>query len=85
MVGEHLVRLKATVSRNQEGAAIVRAKAWKRDDPEPAKWTIEVLHKTGHESGSPGLFGFSPQDMKVYIDNIQVTPNQGDVAASANR
>ncbi len=26
----------------------------------------------GHQNGSPGLFGFSPQEMKVYIDNIQV-------------
>jgi hypothetical protein len=53
----------------------VRAKAWKKGEPEPDKWTIEVPHKTAHQSGSPGLFGFSPQDMKVFIDNIVVTPN----------
>lgn len=66
-------RLKAKIDRSPDGSAVVRAKAWKRDDPEPDKWTIEVPHKTAHQSGCPGLYGFSPQDMKVYVDNIQVT------------
>jgi hypothetical protein len=56
-------------------SGVVRAKAWKKGEPEPEKWSIEVPHKTAHQSGSPGLFGFSPQDMKVFIDNIVVTPN----------
>jgi hypothetical protein len=68
-------RLKARVDMNADQSAVVRAKAWKRDEPEPEKWTIEVPHKTAHRSGSPGLFGFSPQDMRVYIDNLEVTPN----------
>lgn len=66
-------RLKAKIDRNADGSAVVKAKAWKRDDPEPDLWTIEVPHKTAHQAGCPGLFGFSPQDMKVYVDNIQVT------------
>lgn len=68
-------RLKARVDMNPDESAVVRAKAWKRDEPEPEKWTIEVPHKTAHRSGSPGLFGFSPQDMRVYIDNLEVKPN----------
>jgi outer membrane protein assembly factor BamB len=68
-------RLKARVDREADGSARVRAKAWKRDDPEPGDWTIEVAHQTGHCAGSPGLFGFSPQDMRVYIDNVEVTPD----------
>lgn len=67
-------RLKARVDVAPDGSGVVRAKAWKKDDPEPEKWTLEVPHQHAHESGSPGLFGFSPQ-MKVYIDNIAVTPN----------
>jgi len=59
----------------QNGEGVVRAKAWKKSDPEPAAWTLEVPHKYAHETGSPGLFGFSPQDMRVYIDNVTVTPN----------
>jgi outer membrane protein assembly factor BamB len=66
-------RLKAKIERNPDGSAVVRAKAWKREDSEPDQWTIEVPHKTAHQTGCPGLFGFSPQDMKVYVDNIQVT------------
>jgi outer membrane protein assembly factor BamB len=68
-------RLLSRVDMAPDGSAVVRAKAWKVGEPEPASWTIEVPHKNGHASGSPGLFGFSPQDMKVYLDNVVVTPN----------
>lgn len=68
-------RLKARVDNKPDGSGVVRAKAWKRDDPEPEQWTLEVPHKTSHQNGSPGLFGFSPQDMRVLIDNVQVTQN----------
>lgn len=67
--------LKARVDVASDGKGVVRAKAWKRGDPEPDAWTIEVKHNTAHQAGSPGLFGFSPQDMRVFIDNIKVTAN----------
>jgi outer membrane protein assembly factor BamB len=67
--------LKARVDVAADQTGVVRAKAWKKGDPEPQQWTIEVPHKTAHQQGSPGLFGFSPQDQPVYIDNITVTPN----------
>jgi outer membrane protein assembly factor BamB len=68
-------RLKARVDTAQDGSGVVRAKAWKKGETEPEAWTIEVPHKTAHQSGSPGLFGFSPQDMRVFVDNIVVMPN----------
>ena len=68
-------RLKARVDMNPDGSAVVRAKAWPRAEAEPDAWTIEVPHQTAHTAGSPGLFGFSPQDMRVYIDNVEVNPN----------
>ena len=68
-------RLKARVERNPDGSAVVQAKAWKRGEPEPPAWTITVPHQTAHQGGSPGLFGFSPQDMPVYIDNVELTPD----------
>ena len=68
-------RLKARVDVAADNTGIVRAKAWKKGETEPEKWSIEVPHKTAHQSGSPGLFGFSPQDMRVFIDNVTVTPN----------
>lgn len=67
--------LKSRVDIAADGTGVVRAKAWKKGDPEPDAWTIEVKHKTAHQEGSPGLFGFSPQDMRVYIDNIKVNSN----------
>jgi len=67
--------LKARVDINADGSGVVRAKAWPRGETEPEKWTLEVPHKTAHTSGCPGLFGFAPQDQRVFIDNIQVTAN----------
>ena len=67
--------LKARVDVAADGTGVVRAKAWKKGELEPDAWTIEVKHKTAHQEGSPGLFGFSPQDMRVYIDNIKVAAN----------
>ncbi|MFT5129280.1 MAG: outer membrane protein assembly factor BamB [Rhodothermales bacterium] len=70
-------RLKTRVDVKKDGSGIVRAKAWPRDEDEPAEWTIEATHDHAHTNGSPGLFGFAPQSKyRVYIDNIQVTPNK---------
>jgi outer membrane protein assembly factor BamB len=68
-------RLKSRVDIAPDGSGVVRAKAWKKGDPEPDNWTLEVPHQNAHQSGSPGLFGFAPQEMRVYIDNIKVTSN----------
>ena len=58
------------------GEGTIHGKAWKRGEPEPDAWTIETKHKTAHQSGSPGIFGFSGQDVPVYVDNLTVTPNK---------
>ena len=68
-------RLKARVDLAPDHSGTIRAKAWKKGEAEPEKWILEVPHKTAHEHGSPGLFGFSPQDMPVYVDNIDVKAN----------
>lgn len=67
--------LKARVDVAPDGSGIVRGKAWPAGEPEPEAWTIEVPHRTAHQEGAPGLFGFSPQEMRVFIDNLAVTPN----------
>lgn len=68
--------LKTRVDVSPDGTGTVRAKAWKRGETEPSKWNLEVPHKTAHTQGAPGIFGFAPQSLfRVYIDNIQVTPN----------
>lgn len=67
--------LKSRVDLASDGTGVVRAKAWRRGDPEPEAWTLEVPHQTAHAQGAPGLFGFSPQEMRVFLDNLAVTPN----------
>ncbi len=67
--------LKARVDLAADGSGVVRAKAWKKSEPEPQTWTLEVPHRHAHQNGCPGLYGFAPQDMRVYIDNVNVTAN----------
>jgi hypothetical protein len=67
--------LKARVDVAPDGRGVVRGKAWKRGDPEPEAWTIEVPHATAHQNGSPGVFAFSPQEQRVYLDNLLVSQN----------
>jgi len=68
-------RLKARVDVAADGSGVVRGKAWKRGDSEPAAWVVEAPVPRANASGCPGLFAFSPQNMRVYIDNIAVTAN----------
>ena len=68
--------LKTRVQINEDGTGVVKGKAWPRDEAEPEGWVIEAQVPNAHTNGSPGLFGFSPQSRyKVFIDNINVTPN----------
>src|SRR5690606_9844345 len=55
-------RLKTQVDVAPDGSGVVRAKAWKRGDAEPAAWMIEVPHKNAHQAGSPGFYGFTPNN-----------------------
>ncbi|MBN9693059.1 MAG: PQQ-binding-like beta-propeller repeat protein [Verrucomicrobia bacterium] len=68
-------RLKVRVDVADDGSGVVRGKAWKKGDPEPTEWTIEVPHRIAHKTGSPGLFGFAPQEQRVALDNITVLAN----------
>jgi outer membrane protein assembly factor BamB len=67
--------LKARVDVAPDGAGVIRAKAWKKSEPEPEAWTSELPVAHANANGCPGLFGFSPQNMRVYVDNVAVTAN----------
>jgi hypothetical protein len=67
--------VKARVDVAGDGSGVVRAKAWDLGEPEPGAWLFEVPHGQANRHGSPGLFGFSPQDMRVFVKNINVTAN----------
>ena len=70
-------RLATRVDLEPDGTAVVRAKAWARDEAEPADWTIEVRDPHGHRNGAFGLYAFTPQSrFTAYVDNITVTPNE---------
>ena len=42
--------LKTRVDLAADGSGTVRAKAWKRGEPEPQGWTLEVPHHTAHHT-----------------------------------
>jgi len=70
-------RLKTRVDMAPDGVATIRGKAWKKSDPEPATWTIEVRHEHGHARGVPGIYGLSTQPaFRVYVDNVEIVPNR---------
>ncbi|MEY4565523.1 MAG: hypothetical protein RLY14_493 [Planctomycetota bacterium] len=60
---------------NENGAAVLRGKVWKRDEAEPEAWTIEATDEVPNTYGSPGMFG-NASDAEFYIDNVEVTPNK---------
>ncbi len=50
--------------------AYIRGKVWPRDEPEPAKWSIQAVDPLPNHSGSPGIYGYSPAE--IYYDNLKV-------------
>lgn len=65
--------LKFRAETNGE-KAVLKGKAWKKGDPEPAEWMITGTDEAGNLQGSPGLFG-NANDAEITYDNITVTPN----------
>jgi outer membrane protein assembly factor BamB len=60
---------------NENGAAVLRGKVWKRGEKEPEAWSIEAADATPNTTGSPGLFG-NASDAEFYIDNVKVFANK---------
>jgi hypothetical protein len=53
--------------------AMIRGKAWKVEDREPAAWTITVEDPFSIPGGSPGLVGYAPAEIEY--DNFKVMVN----------
>jgi outer membrane protein assembly factor BamB len=68
--------LKTRVDVAKDGSGVIRAKVWKKGEPEPEAWTIEASNKDANTEGSPGIFCFAPQAQRAWIDNIAVSPNK---------
>jgi YD repeat-containing protein len=67
-------RIKLRAENLPDGKVRLLGKAWKRDEPEPAKWLIDKTDPVGNREGSPGLFGDA--QFGVYYDNLKVTANR---------
>lgn len=65
--------MKASV-RTEGGKGVIRVKAWPRGAPEPEAWTLVAEDPLPIESGSPGLYGYSPAP--VYYENVTVEQNR---------
>jgi outer membrane protein assembly factor BamB len=74
--------LKTRVDVAADGSGVVRAKAWKKGEPEPEAWNIEVPHAQAHTHGCPGIFAFAPGEQHAWIDNISATQNTDTLAPS---
>lgn len=68
----YTIKLQAST---KDGKAVLRAKAWPRDDKEPEEWMLEATDPSPNVIGSPGMFG-NARDSEVFYDNIIVTPNE---------
>jgi hypothetical protein len=67
----YTIKLRA---ENSAGKAVLRGKVWRRDEKEPAEWTIELVDPLPNEKGSPGLFG-NATNAELFLDNVTVEPN----------
>ena len=52
----------------------VQGKVWKKDETEPAEWTITLEDPLPVLSGAPGIYGDSATDL--YYDNVTVRANE---------
>jgi outer membrane protein assembly factor BamB len=59
---------------NVDGKAVCQGKVWKRDEKEPAEWTLELTDTRPITHGAPGMH-CNATDAEIYIDNVLVTAN----------
>jgi outer membrane protein assembly factor BamB len=61
-----------TAEQDGKMVAKLQGKSWKRDEAEPAEWSIEWTDSPANLNGSPGMFG-NAKDTEIFIDNLTVT------------
>jgi hypothetical protein len=66
-------RLKLRVENMPDGSVKAMGKAWPVSEPEPDKWLLEKVEKTGNRQGSPGIYADAP--FEVFFDNLKVAVN----------
>lgn len=69
----YTMKFRVTISeKDGEQVALLQGKAWKRDEQEPAEWSIQWTDSPANVNGSPGMFG-NAKDAEIFIDNVKVT------------
>lgn len=68
----YTMKLKVT---NEEEIARLQGKVWPQGEEEPEEWTIECIDPAPQRVGAPGFYG-DANFAEIYIDNVQVTPNE---------
>ncbi len=68
----YTLKLRVDLQADGQGGhlAIVRGKAWKRDQQEPEDWNLTAEDPRPVAAGSPGLYTYAP--VESYFDNIRV-------------
>ncbi|MEL6106699.1 MAG: hypothetical protein AAFU85_11700 [Planctomycetota bacterium] len=73
-------RMKLRVDLQRETSAtvaVVRGKAWPREEEEREHWTFTARDKSPYLNISPGLHG-NAKDVEPYLDNIEVVANDAE-------
>ena len=65
--------LKARVDVAPDGSGVVRAKAWKKGDPNRRRGRAKSPSNTSTPAAAPACSVFPPKPMRVFIDNVAVT------------
>jgi outer membrane protein assembly factor BamB len=71
--------------------AQVHGKAWKRGDPEPDQWTVEVDDPCPNREGSAALYGYATgivgeaKGAEIFYDNVSITPNSPSTETHTGR
>ena len=74
-------RLKLSVEASGD-SAVVKGKAWPRDEPEPKTWTAETTDSRPNREGSAALYGSVtgiPENgpgTDIHYDNLRIAPNK---------
>lgn len=76
-------RMRLVVEANG-GKAVIRGKAWPRDEAEPKDWTIEFTDPTPNTEGAAAIYGYAfgiqpgKPGTEIFYDNVKITPNKGE-------
>ena len=60
--------------QGDDAKAVIRGKAWRTGEPEPADWTVTVEDPHPIRNGAPGLYTYAPTEAS--FDNVHVMVSQ---------